>query len=225
MTMERLAARYRQTLMRHLLTGLTVAALALVVTACSDDGDSAQDPAGSSPDQGGDHGPMPTAAVGADGQVTTRYAATVMDTGRPELCLGPVAESYPPQCGGPALEGWDWAAYDGHYDQQGDIRWGVFYVTGTWDGSIFVVGSAEPDDGSTIPEDPDLPPAPDDPPSTDELGRIADEVRDLGGATGAYANETQVTVDVPYDDGSLQAWVDEEYGAGVVAVSSALLDG
>ena len=26
-----------------------------------------------------------------------------------ELCLGPIAESCPPQCGGPALVGWDWA--------------------------------------------------------------------------------------------------------------------
>jgi hypothetical protein len=207
----------------RLMTALTATALMLAVTACSDDGDTADDPAGDPSDQGGAHGPMPTEPVAADGEVVTRYAATVMDTGSPELCLGPVAESYPPQCGGPPLEGWDWAAYEGAYDQQGDVRWGVFFVTGTWDGTTFVVASAEPGDGS-IPTEPELPPPPDDPPSTDELGRIADEVRDLGRATGAYANEAQVLVDVPYDDGSLQAWVDEEYGDGVVAVTASLID-
>ena len=31
-------------------------------------------------------------------------------------------------------------------------------------------------------------------------------------------------VDVVYDDGTLQEWVDEEYGAGVVLISSALVD-
>jgi hypothetical protein len=205
--------------MKHLLTGLTVAALTLAVAGCSDDGDSADDPAG----QPGDHGAMPTDPVAAPGEVVTRFGATVMDTRSPELCLGAVAESYPPQCGGPALEGWDWAAYDGHYDQQGDIRWGVFVVTGTWDGTVFSVTSAQPGDGH-IPTEPELPPPPADPPSTDELGRIADELRELSGATGAYANEVQVLVDVPYDDGSLQEWVDEEYGDGVVAVSPALID-
>ena len=205
--------------MKHLLTGLTLAVLALAVTACSDDGDSAEDPAGDP----GAHGPMPTDPVAADGEVVTRFGATVMDTGSPELCLGPVAESHPPQCAGPPLEGWDWSAYDGHYDQQGDIRWGVFVVTGTWDGTTFVVGSAQPGDGY-IPTEPELPPPADNPPSTDELGRIADELRDLGGATGTYANETQVLVDVPYDDGSLQDWVEEEYGEGVVVVTPALID-
>ncbi len=205
--------------MKHLKAGLAVAALALVVTACGDDGDRADDPAG----QPGEHGPMPTDPVAAAGEVITRYGVTVMDTGTPELCLGPVAESYPPQCGGPALEGWDWAAYSGHYDQQGEIRWGVFVVRGSWDGTTFVVTSAQPGDGY-LPTEPELPPASENPPSTDELERIADEVRELGGATGSYANQTQVLVDVPYDDGSLQDWVDAEYGAGVVAVTASLID-
>ena len=200
------------------MTGLTVAAAVLVLTACADDGDRADDPAGDP----GANGPMPTEPVSADGDVTTRLPATVMDTGRPELCLGPVAESYPPQCGGPPLDRWDWAAYEGDYDQQGDIRWGVFYVTGTWDGTTFTVSSAEPGDGA-VPTDTELPPPPDEPLSTDELGRIADEVRTLGGAMGAYSDDTRVLVDVPYDDGSLQAWVDEEYGAGVVAVTPILV--
>lgn len=224
MTTERVAPRYRQTLMRPSLTGLTGLAVAvlLAVTACSDDGDTAEDPAGDPTGGSGANGPMPTEPVAAPGVVTTRFGATVMDTGSPELCLGPVAESYPPQCGGPPLAGWDWAAYDGHYDQQGDVRWGVFYVTGTWDGTTFTATSAEPGDGA-VPSASELP-VPEEQLSTDELGRIADEVRNLGGAMGAYADDTRVLVDVPYDDGSLQAWADEEYGAGVVVVGSALVD-
>jgi hypothetical protein len=218
-TTERVAARYRQTPMRHLRTGLTVVAVVLAVTACSDDGDSADDPAGSA-----DHGPMPTEPVAADGEVTPGYPVTVMDTGSPELCLGPVAESYPPQCGGPALEGWSWAEHEGDYDQAGDVRWGVFSVTGTFDGTTFTVSSVRPDDGAVLGDSVgELPPAAEDPPSPDELGRIADQVRTLGGAVGAYATGKRVRVDVPYDDGSLQAWVDAEYGAGVVAVVSVLV--
>ncbi len=205
--------------MKPLKAGLAVAALALMATACDDGGDRADDPAG----RPGANGPMPTDPVAATGEVVTRYGVTVMDTGTPELCLGPVAESYPPQCSGPALEGWDWVAHSGHYDQQGQIRWGVFVVTGSWDGTTFGVTSAQPGDGY-LPTEPELPPPPAEPPSTDELERIADRLRELGGATGAYAHETQVLVDVPYDDGSLQAWVDAEYDAGVVAVVSSLID-
>lgn len=202
--------------MRHFTTVLAASALALTLVSCSDDGD---DDRGEDP---GGHGPMPTEGVAADGEVTTRYAATVMDTGSPELCLGAVAESYPPQCSGPPLEGWSWAEHEGDYDQVGDVRWGVFYVTGTWDGTTFTLTSAEPGDG-VLPDEPELPPAADPPPATDELGRIADEVRTLGGAVGAYADDIRVLVEVPYDDGSLQDWVDDEYGAGVVAVVAVLV--
>ena len=205
------------------MTGLTVAAAVLVLTACADDGDRADDPAGDPAGDPGANGPMPTEPVAADGEVTTRLPATVMDTGRPELCLGPVAESYPPQCGGPPLDGWEWAAYDGDYDQQGNVRWGMFSVTGSWDGATVTVSSAEPV-LAAVPPATELPAPPAEPLSTDELGRIADEVRPLGGAIGAYADDTRVLVDVPYDDGSLQDWVDEEYGAGVVIVTPALID-
>ena len=46
-------------------------------------------------------------------------------------------------------------------------------------------------------------------------------------AQGAYGGEGtngHVLVDVTYDDGSLQAWADEHYGAGVVLITSALVD-
>lgn len=51
----------------------------------------------------------------------------------PQLCLGGVAESLPPQCGGIPLVGWDWAKVDGE-QTAGDTTWGQYRVVGTYDG-------------------------------------------------------------------------------------------
>jgi hypothetical protein len=76
---------------------------------------------------------------------------TVLDDGGgPELCLGGVAESYPPQCGGIPLAGWDWDAVDGEESASG-TTWGDFHVLGTYDGETFTVteaGPPVPDEGS-----------------------------------------------------------------------------
>ncbi len=53
-----------------------------------------------------------------------------------ELC-GAVAESYPPQCGGLPVTGWDWDAVE-HEEAEG-VRWGSFIVTGTFDGKSLVL--------------------------------------------------------------------------------------
>ena len=68
----------------------------------------------------------------------TPHAATVMDTGQgAQLCLGMVLESYPPQCGGPEVIGWDWSDWDGTYEQVGTVRWGEYTLTGTYDAGEF----------------------------------------------------------------------------------------
>jgi len=160
--------------------------------------------------------------------VRTRDLATVMDTGSPELCLGPIAESYPPQCGGPPLTGWDWAEHEGTYDEQGPVRWGSYSVTGTWDGARFTATDAV----SGALYDPAAPaPSPTPTPATSydaaELERIASELQSAPGVLGAYGgegSEGHVLADVYYDDGTLQGWADETYGAGVVLVSQALVD-
>ncbi len=56
------------------------------------------------------------------------------------------------------------------------------------------------------------------------LRDVARELRDLpGGLSSGYGNiGNKVEISVTYDDGSIQAWVDEEYGADVVEVTSAL---
>ncbi len=77
---------------------------------------------------------MPTATPAALGQV--RAIATVLEAdGGPQLCLGGVAESLPPQCGGPLITNWQWAKTGGAFEETAGVRWGEFVVTGTFDGS------------------------------------------------------------------------------------------
>lgn len=212
--------------MRTALVALALLAPLALAGCGGDEGPTtARDPGGSpSPTASGT--PMPDRVPAATGVVSTRTTATVMDTGRPELCLGAVAESYPPQCGGPPLEGWDWADTRGMFEQEGGTRWGEFHVTGRWDGTTFTVEGAV----AAALHDPAAPePSPTPSPAEDlgerELAAIAEEVGGgLPGAQGAYAMDGHVLVDVVYDDGSLQAWCDEEYGEGVVLVTSALVD-
>lgn len=203
---------------------LATAALLLsapVLAACGSGDD------GSAVDAGADPGEtMPASVPAADGTVHTRDVVTVMDDGGPELCLGAVAESWPPQCGGPAVEGWDWADHKGMFESQRGVRWGQFSVSGTWDGETFAVRDAVPAalHDALMVDPPSYPP-----PSVDhsaaELERIATEVGELPGAGGAYADDQgHVFVDVTYDDGSLQDWADETYGEWVVVVGSMLVD-
>ncbi|MEJ7832145.1 MAG: hypothetical protein WKF79_04470 [Nocardioides sp.] len=207
---------------RTILAALALA-FPLLVACGSEDGTTAEDPAGSpSPPSKSER---PTEVPAADGTVRSANLATVMDTGSPELCLGPIAESYPPQCGGPAITNWDWASQQGVFEQQGDVRWGTFAVTGTWDGTAFTVEEAIP--GALYdpaPVDPTEPPAPSEDYSQAELEQISLDSGSLPGAQATYATDGHVLVDVLYDDGSIQAWADEEYGADVVVVTSALVD-
>ena len=198
-------------------TVLAAAALLLTVplAACGSDGDvTATDSFAS----------RPTEVPSASGPVTTDGIVTVMDTGSPEVCLGPVAESYPPQCSGPALVGWDWAEHQQVFETQGDVRWGSFVLTGTWDGTSLTPTDAIPAAlyDPARAEEPTYP-EPAKQLSDAELEQVRGEVEDLPGAQGAYADGTRVLVDVTYDDGSLQDWADEAYGAGVVVVHSMLV--
>lgn len=209
-------------------TVLALAALLLSFSACGSGSDDVARDTGGAADS--PTAPATPEVPVPDGLVRTRNLATVMDKGSPELCLGPIAESYPPQCGGPAIANWDWSEHgQDMFDQQGDIRWGTYLVTGRWDGTSFEVTETVP--GALYdPASPEPTPTPT--PATEytdrELLEIANELTDsLPGVQGAYGGEGtdgHVLADVIYDDGSLQAWADERYGAGVVLVSSALVD-
>src|SRR5688500_15971617 len=63
----------------------------------------------------------------------------------PQLCAA-VADSYPPQCGGPDIVGWDWGEVDDAESANG-TTWGSYHVVGTWDDGTFTL--TEPATGPT----------------------------------------------------------------------------
>jgi len=96
--------------------------------------------------------PTPTPEPGKQ-PAANRYGAnaTVLDDGDgPELCLGGVLDSLPPQCGGMPIVGWRWEDVDGE-QTAGGVTWGEYHVIGSYDGATFTVESA----GPTIPIEPE----------------------------------------------------------------------
>lgn len=140
-------------------TRVVVLAVVLSVTAaCGSSGrhDVAGQPS-ADPTHTSTGGPMPTAIPAASGKVASRGLVTVLDDGSgAELCLGGVAESYPPQCGGPRLVDWSWADHSGQFQTRSGVRWGEFAVTGTFDGTSFSTTRVLPEaayDGAGAPPD------------------------------------------------------------------------
>jgi len=201
----------------------------LALAACgTEDGGRAADPTGR-PGASDPPVTMPTAIPAARGPVTTRQPATVMDTGSPELCLGAVAESYPPQCSGIPLVGWSWRDQAGLFERAGIVRWGMFAVTGTFDGTTFTVRdavSAALHDPGPLPPEPtrceDQAAADCHGPTQARIREIQEELSALPGVLVIDASRYVVNAHVVHDDGSLQAWADEAYGPGVVEIGSAL---
>ncbi len=72
----------------------------------------------------------------------------------PELCLGTVEESYPPQCQGIAMEGWDWDDVQGEEEDAGAV-WGEFHLVGRYNDEIFEVHEAGPPEPPVEREEPD----------------------------------------------------------------------
>lgn len=156
-------------------------------------------------------------------------AGTILDAGdAPVLCLGKIADSLPPQCTGVALADWDWAAVDGE-DSASGVTWGTYSLAGEWDGETLTVTRAPVPFDSSIgigadasdPFDQSLPsgrlrPGPGRQVVTPEL---RDAVADLVSTT--FING-RVVLEVPFDDGTLQASVDDRYGDDAVVVTSIL---
>lgn len=97
-------------------------------------------------------------AGGGSGSEPTVYEAnaTVLEApGRgPELCLGAIADSLPPQCGGVPIIGWDWSAVEGE-EMASNTTWGEFHVVGTYEGDSFtIVDAGPPHDEGRSREDP-----------------------------------------------------------------------
>ena len=141
----RRAVRHTTMTLRHVIAAL---ALTLPLAACStEDEMKAVDPAdagGTSAASSGDEPARDTVPVPVpDGEVRTNGLVTVLDDGDgPEMCLGAIAESYPPQCGGPALADFDFG--DVGAEQASGVTWGSYALTGTFDGTTFTVTDAIP---------------------------------------------------------------------------------
>jgi hypothetical protein len=81
-----------------------------------------------------------------DSEQLYEASATVLDDADgPKVCVGGVADSLPPQCGGLPLAGWDWTAVEGEQFASGST-WGDFHVVGTYDGETFTVTESGPYD-------------------------------------------------------------------------------
>lgn len=270
----------------------TITALALVLTgsalvSCSTEAQiRAEDPAVHQPDG--------AASEPAEADVVrTTGLATVLDDGDgPELCLGAIAESLPPQCSGLPMTGWEWTEHPEH-ERAGGVRWGSFAVTGSYDGESFAVTDATPaalyDAMAQEPEEPLGTPCEEVSDAIDaskatpeamdatmnaaaalpdlamvwldedlinvavtedperaratlretwggllcvstaehtqrELEAIQRELNALPGfLSSGSTRPDHLSVTVVHDDGSLQEQVDQEYGKGLVEVSSALV--
>jgi hypothetical protein len=59
----------------------------------------------------------------------------------PQLC-NVMAMSYPPQCGGPDIANWDWAALE--RESANGTTWGNYLLTGTWDAASQTFTLTEP---------------------------------------------------------------------------------
>jgi hypothetical protein len=55
----------------------------------------------------------------------------------PELCVGAIMDSFPPQCGGVALAEWSWDGVPGVRSQSGTTWADMLRVVGTYDGETF----------------------------------------------------------------------------------------
>jgi hypothetical protein len=215
--------------LRGLLQLACVTAALLTLTACA--GSAAP---GTSPTTAPGEFPRPAAAGGVLAQATVLQK----DGEEPQLCLGFVAESYPPQCGGPPIRGWDWAAVEQAESASG-VTWGTYAITGTWDATAFTVtqppvplslydplADIDPrtEEGNTGPSD------------EATLLRLQEDLRAADYSPAASTNwwdapilsdwteNGYLWVSVIYDDGSVQRFFDDQFGDGVVAVQSALRD-
>ena len=140
--------------MSQILTPLAALAVCVPLVACGGP-TVATSPSRQAPAATGD---LPDSIPAPEGQVATRGLVTVLDAGDgAELCLGGVAESLPPQCGGPSITGWNWADHDGDYQDVRGVRWGDFVVIGTFDGNTVTPNKAVPADEYDAPAAEDAP--------------------------------------------------------------------
>lgn len=180
-----------------------------------------------SPGSGTGDADAPNGIIVAHAKVVGQGLVIQTGDAPPQFCLGPVMESYPPQCSGPELIGWDWDAVDGD-ETSGDVTFGSYAIWGTWDGTALTATEsimlALYDPMPFV--DPLLDPENAGDSSEADLTRIQDELTASAPFPILSAAQTNgyLFVDVVYDDGSIQTWVDQQYLPDTVVIRSALHD-
>ncbi|MFA4841218.1 MAG: hypothetical protein WC580_05895 [Agrococcus sp.] len=221
--------------MRSIIVGgIAAAVLTVALAGCAGAGSTPDAPA--SPGAS-DTPTAPAAPVGTGADAQARLAdlpmpsatepvlaiGTVLEQeGGAILCVGPVAESAPPQCAGPELVGWDWAAFD--REETGGVRWAQrVAVEGTYDAQAQrFTPTGEPMSAAAIQL-----PAVEVPQGSLDDATLESVQSDLWSLERpdflSSAGERGILVlNVAYDDGSIQAALDDIYGPGVVFVVSAM---
>ena len=165
--------------------------------------------------------------IAAPGEVVGQ--GLVIQTGDtpPQFCLGAIGMSDPPQCGGPELVGWDWDAVEGEGSTAG-VTSGSYALWGDWNGERLTVTSsimlALYDPMPFV--DPVLDPANAGDTDAAELTRIQDELTadPVFPVLMAWQENGYLFVQTYYDDGTIQAWVDNRYLPDTVAIRPSLRD-
>jgi hypothetical protein len=203
--------------------GLVGGALLLALSGCAGSTTPASDSAG------GDAPPtVPASNQAAPGDVLGQGTVLQPDGEAAMFCLGAVAESYPPQCSGPEITGWDWAAVEGSESASG-VTWGTYAVQGTWDGTTLTVTQppimlALYDPMPVV--DPFTDPDNAGPSTEKELTALQEQVGndEFVEVLTSWPENGYLFVQVIYDDGSVQRYFDERHGKDLVQVRSALRD-
>jgi hypothetical protein len=99
--------------------------LSLLVAGCAGAANTGQAP-----------GAAPTSPPTSETRYETNAIVLQRSSDEPMLCLGAIAESFPPQCGTIPIRNWSWDRVDGEQAAAGST-WGVYHVVGTYDGESF----------------------------------------------------------------------------------------
>jgi hypothetical protein len=126
------------------MRGLLLAVLALAALAASACGAGEPGAAGVSTSRSDEQ--PPEAVPAPDPSQVYEGSGTVLEAAEehgPELCLGAILTSLPPQCSGVPIANWDWKAVEGERSRSG-TTWGDYHVVGTYDGEVFTVTEVGP---------------------------------------------------------------------------------
>ena len=149
------------------------------------------------------------------------FVVTVIDSGDgPELCVGGVATSLPPQCSGPVAVGLD---MEGWSEEMNGVRWGDRSVVVTWppiDGIVNVVSDSPVIAWEVVFPPDEMPAECRDVETAAGVGVINDYARSLGARNGGLylASDGTLVLQVVDDPAPHRAALAEFGGACVVEV-------